>query len=290
MLSIGRIYQLTTNAPGIFRGSLSFEQGFTRIPNTWLRDDRLGYRAKGLLAYLLSHEVGYTITLGQIARESNDGRHAIRAAIDELVSNGYLQTRRTHDERGWNAGLAWLLQDPNPKGENPTLENPTLENRPALEENLLEKNTSKRTYAQNESERLFSEFWEAYPRREGKAAASKAFTKAIREVEPQTIIDGARRYGKDFNLPAKQYIPHPATWLNDGRWDDDALPERERTPEEKAEYIRQVNERKRLVDLEHTAKLKAEMRAAEEAVRLNPPKRCEHDSIAVMCRICNRNA
>jgi len=119
--------------PGIYRAGLDFERGFTRIPNYWLRDSRISFKAKGLLAYLLSHEIGYTITLGQIERETGDGKSAIRATVSELEDAGYLMTQRTTDERGYNAGLAWFLQDPNPKCENPTLENPTLENRMWIE-------------------------------------------------------------------------------------------------------------------------------------------------------------
>lgn len=159
--------------PGIYRSQLSFEQGFTRIPNQWLRDPNIGFRAKGLLAYLLSHEIGYTITIGQIERETGDGKSAIRSAIDELVSAGYLSVERTHDERGYNAGLAWYLQDPNPKSENPTLENPTLENRTTLEENLFKKKTNKELNVHFES------FWKLYPRKQGKGEARRAFTRAF---------------------------------------------------------------------------------------------------------------
>jgi hypothetical protein len=35
-----------------------------------------------------------------------------------------------------------------------------------------------------------------------------------------------RRYAADPNLPDKQFIPLPATWLNGDRWDDDPCPPR----------------------------------------------------------------
>lgn len=276
-----------TATPGIFRGALSFEQGFTRIPNRWLRDPRIGFRAKGLLGYLLSHEIGYTITLGQIERETGDGRHAIRSAMDELISAGYLSKQRTYDERGWNAGLAWFLSDPHPKSENPTLENPTLENRPTLEENLKEKTKIRELYAQDELERAFNEFWQAYPRREGKAAAKKAFVKAVEQVTPDEIVAGARRFGTDPNLPAKQYIPHPATWLNAGRWDDEPLPERELTPEEKAERARKRAEQDHQRVLEQQEKRRIENERIQAELQANPPQLCEHDRVKVMCKFCS---
>lgn len=72
----------------------------------------------------------------------------------------------------------------------------------------------------------FIEFYDAYPRHVGKQAAARAFKKAAKKVSPSVIITAAERLAADPNLPDKQFIPHPATWLNQGRWDDEPLPER----------------------------------------------------------------
>lgn len=270
--------------PGIYRTQLSFEQGFTRIPNTWLRDPNLGFRAKGLLAYLLSHEVGYTITIGQIERETGDGRHAIRTAIDELVDAGYLRTERTHDERGWNAGLAWFLQDPNPKSENPTLENPTLENHPALEENLFKKNTLKELNVH------FQEFWSIFPRKQGKGKAREAFLKALDVVDVETLLKGARRYADDPNR-VDAFTTMPATWLNQERWDDEPLPERVLSAEERKQLERDElaarRAREQALREEQHAREKAEREAFEREKAENPVPKCEHGRVLYLCRVCS---
>lgn len=68
----------------------------------------------------------------------------------------------------------------------------------------------------------FDEFWSVYPRKVGKDAARKAWQSAVKREDPRVIANGAWRYGNDPNLPTdKQYIPHPATWLNAGRWADE---------------------------------------------------------------------
>lgn len=71
----------------------------------------------------------------------------------------------------------------------------------------------------------FAEFWQIYPRREGKQAAAKAFDKATRSVAPEVVIAGAARFRDDPNR-VDEFTPHPSTWLNQGRWDDDPLPAR----------------------------------------------------------------
>lgn len=73
----------------------------------------------------------------------------------------------------------------------------------------------------------FQIFWETYPRKVGKAAAEKAFRKAAAVVDPVVIIEGAVRYASDPNRE-DQFTAHPTTWLNAGRWDDEALPSRGR--------------------------------------------------------------
>jgi len=71
----------------------------------------------------------------------------------------------------------------------------------------------------------FDEFWSIYPRRSGKIKAKDAFRKASKECDPRTIIAGARAFADDPNRQ-EEFTPHPATWLNQGRWEDDPLPER----------------------------------------------------------------
>ena len=268
--------------PGIYRAGLDFERGFTRIPNYWLRDSRISFKAKGLLAYLLSHEIGYTITLGQIERETGDGRSAIRATVAELEHAGYLVTQRTTDERGYNAGLAWFLQDPNPKCENPTLENPTLENRTALEENLIKNKTIKETYTQSD----FDKFWKHYPRKTGKGAAKRAFSKAVGLTQVAEILNGVERIAKDPNLPEVQYIPYPATWLNAEGWLDEPYPERKRTPEELERIRAEKYARERESSLAAAKEIFELNREAES--RAVPAPLCEHGSTIIRCRTCLR--
>lgn len=63
----------------------------------------------------------------------------------------------------------------------------------------------------------FEQFWLYYPRKVGKGAAEKAWVKAVQSTEASVIIAslGSHKFSEDIN-----YIPHPATWLNQRRWED----------------------------------------------------------------------
>jgi hypothetical protein len=66
----------------------------------------------------------------------------------------------------------------------------------------------------------FESFWAAYPRKVGKQAAKKAFSKV--SVPVKTLIDAvnSQKNSEQWRKDNGQYIPNPATWLNQGRWDD----------------------------------------------------------------------
>jgi len=71
----------------------------------------------------------------------------------------------------------------------------------------------------------FEAFWKAYPRRQAKGAAAKAYAKAAKSVGRDALVAAATRYASDPNLPKdRTKIPHAATWLNDERWNDDDCP------------------------------------------------------------------
>lgn len=70
----------------------------------------------------------------------------------------------------------------------------------------------------------FDQFWQAYPRKVGKVDAQKAWAKLKPTPElVQTILEAiaAQKEGHDWKREAGEYIPHPTTWLNGGRWLDE---------------------------------------------------------------------
>lgn len=70
----------------------------------------------------------------------------------------------------------------------------------------------------------FSVFWAAYPKKVGKDAARVAFTKrAVRDDLLHRMLEALRlqKQSRDWTKDGGQYIPHPATWLNAARWEDE---------------------------------------------------------------------
>jgi hypothetical protein len=71
----------------------------------------------------------------------------------------------------------------------------------------------------------FDEFWAQYPRKRSKQAAERAFKRAVKHgTAPQEIIAGAMRYAQERDGQEPKYTKYPATWLNDGCWEDEPSP------------------------------------------------------------------
>jgi len=68
----------------------------------------------------------------------------------------------------------------------------------------------------------FLEFWKKYPRKEGKGAAFQAY-KNIKNPKPslETMLNSIDAHLKTDQWKNKKFIPHPKTWINQRRWEDE---------------------------------------------------------------------
>ncbi len=66
----------------------------------------------------------------------------------------------------------------------------------------------------------FEDFWLAYPRKVGKLAAKREWERIRPTPELIARIAKALEWQSE-TWDDPQYIPHPRTWLHQGRWDDE---------------------------------------------------------------------
>jgi DNA-binding transcriptional MocR family regulator len=76
----------------------------------------------------------------------------------------------------------------------------------------------------------FADFWTAYPRKVGdKRKAEKSWDKQkLDRIADQIIANVADRASRDPQWQDSTYIPHPTTYLNQQRWNDDWRPQTRR--------------------------------------------------------------
>lgn len=72
-----------------------------------------------------------------------------------------------------------------------------------------------------EEDSLFEQFYQAYPKRQAKVDARKAWPKARLKASAELLIDTAKSYAISRLNEDQTYTPLPASWLNAERWQDD---------------------------------------------------------------------
>lgn len=92
------------------------------------------------------------------------------------------------------------------------------------------KNKSKNKEKESEQDIMFDRFWEKYPRKTSKLSAKKAFEKL--DVDEELLATMLTAIEKQKNSSqwqenGGQYIPYPATWLNNKRWEDEVTESRQ---------------------------------------------------------------
>lgn len=101
-----------------------------------------------------------------------------------------------------------------------------------VEENLLvaptqptkERLQKKLTKERNPYSPLFEKFWELYPTRKGKGEAWKLWQR-LDSSERQVILSCLPEHTKQeqWVRDGGKFIPYPATWLNQRRWEDEII-------------------------------------------------------------------
>jgi hypothetical protein len=107
---------------------------FVIIDKGFLEDARLSYKAKGILAYLLSKPDQWKVIVKDLMNHAKDGRDSIYAGLKELKAFGYYISAPVRNEKGvvthWESTIFEDPADnpekptPNPEKPNPEKPNP----------------------------------------------------------------------------------------------------------------------------------------------------------------------
>ena len=93
----------------------------------------------------------------------------------------------------------------------------------------------------------FSQWWQAYPKKVAKDAALTAWKKRkpgkALAAEMLSAIESQCRAGHFIGRDGCEYVPNPATWLNQGRWQDEVRGAREQTKSERLAELQASIER-----------------------------------------------
>ncbi|HDR7801521.1 TPA: DnaD domain protein [Bacillus tropicus] len=134
-------------------------KNYTTINNTGLRDERLSWKAKGILAYILSLPDDWVFYMEEISTHAKDGIDSLRVGMKELKKYGYVRRFPVKNEKGkitnWETIIYEVPQVENPLMEKPQVEVPFVENPTLLSTKELSTN-KQNTNIQSSSSSIFS--------------------------------------------------------------------------------------------------------------------------------------
>ncbi|PGO65225.1 DNA-binding protein [Bacillus cereus] len=123
------------------------DSNYSVINNTGLKDERLSWKAKGILAYALTLPDDWTFHISELARHAKDGEDSLRTGFKELKELGYVKRYPVRDGNTkkitrWDTEIYETPQRDMPQMENQDVVKPYEENQKLLNTNRL--NTNKR--------------------------------------------------------------------------------------------------------------------------------------------------
>ena len=154
-----------------------------------------------------------------LAEECSMGLSTLKRHLVALEESGYIETVNVFKDniQRPNQYLLKLSSSPNRATPQPESGYPPSPNR------ATEPEVKTRIEPVVQKDPLFVEFWKAYPRKTNKDFAEKVFAKlkvdqVLLTKMTQAIHLQNKTVWKDKD---QQYIPHPSTWLNGKRWEDE---------------------------------------------------------------------
>ncbi|MFB6732281.1 DnaD domain-containing protein [Bacillus mobilis] len=124
---------------GIFR--VKKDNNYSVINNTGLKDKRLSWKAKGILAYILTLPDDWVFYREELSQHAKDGINSLRAGMKELKEYGYIKRFPIRDEKNkivrWETLIYEIPVDDFPPVEKPSAGNPVAGNLPMDNHKLL---------------------------------------------------------------------------------------------------------------------------------------------------------
>ena len=156
-----------------------------------------------------------------LAEECSMGLSTLKRHIASLEEAGYVETVNVFKDNVQKPNQYLLKFDTSPNRATP----PSKSGYSPSPDWATEPEVKTRIEPVVQKNNYFDDFWKAYPRKTNKGFAKKVFEKlkvddAMLTKMIQAIHAQNKTVWKDKD---QQYIPHPSTWLNGERWDDEIV-------------------------------------------------------------------
>lgn len=184
-------------------------------------------------SFMNQHGTGAFPSLETLAAKTSLSKLTVRRHVQFAEESGWLAVKKRYTRNGDKDSNLYSIRYPSEVGSsfthvgspvthggftsNPQVGSPVTHNTPVLTPQVT-------PHKEEVSDPSFDQFWKQYPNKVAKANALKAWNKIkpdssllakiLESLEVAKSSDGWKKDGGKF-------IPHPATWLNGKRWEDE---------------------------------------------------------------------
>jgi hypothetical protein len=216
------------------------ETKFYILDKSISEDKRLGWAARGFLIYLLGKPDHWKVSIQALVNETSDSseksaRDRTYSIINQLIDAGYITRTQGKGDGGKFAAYDYVVSEApltalpytdSPDTVKPHPVKPTQVSNDLQQGTEESANTDKNPLADKPAD-AFAKFWAVYPNKKAKGSAEKVWAKLKPDHQlAETIISAVQKHklSVDWTKDDGQFIPHPATWLNAKRWEDEVTP------------------------------------------------------------------
>lgn len=116
-------------AKTIFRVEKNADNPFVMVDRRVIENPKLSWKAKGLLAYLLSRPDNWVVRFQDLVNRAPDGAHTVRAALKELRKAGHVKVIKEYKDGRIDQWTYKVFESPILDGDFQQVENLQVENR-----------------------------------------------------------------------------------------------------------------------------------------------------------------
>lgn len=101
-----------------------YDKDFTILNNSFLKDERLSWKCKGLIAYVMMLPDNWNLNMKDLKNRSADGRDSVLSGMKEMIKFGYCNREQKRSEDGTIIGCDYEVSDMCmiPETENPYMD------------------------------------------------------------------------------------------------------------------------------------------------------------------------
>lgn len=191
-----------------------FSEGYGIMPRKVALDQAISPGSKILYCELssLCAERGYSwATNAYLAKKYQTSPKTISRWITEIEKYLYIENRAGAGRKIW---VHTLVGTPLPKTKMSSTQDKNVQVN-------LDKNVPQNSITVNNKIIPFGEFWKLYPKKTGKKPAEQKWNRLNKTTQDLILADLPKRAKTDqWQKADGQFVPNPATYLNQERWND----------------------------------------------------------------------